>query len=556
MLASGGYDKTLRLWDLDNYKECRPTLLMRTPVYQVAFTKDSKTLISRAFEHQVRLWDVTTWKEHAIAEGPSWGIGSFAYSPDGKTVAAPSFDRILLWEAATGKVLRSLDAAKWSVHRVAFSPNGKVLISGGSDGFVRVWDLETGNQKHSFEAGVGPDIDHLALASDGVTLALWGSDKPGNLELWHLGTGKKLHTLEVTSSQPQVRQTLQALCFAPDGKTLYAGSGTHLVVLRWDVATGKALSSFGPMDGGINGVAVARDGRCVAAVTMDDSLYLWETATGQPRLVVKGKARANAVAFSRDGRFVAVSNSTSWLLSGQKSKLQGFATREEVRLMDLADGEVFHRFRGHAGAIGELCFAPDGRTLASAGQDTTILLWDVTARRPPLPKNAPQLKPEDLAALWERLGGEAKAAHPAMNQLTSHATGATALLGEHLQPIAEADKEQMATLLKRLASEKFGEREQAMRDLKQLGDSAEPGLRQALVDSPPLEMQRRLQLLLDGLLQDRPRTVRAVEILERIGDKNARTLLARLAGGAAGAWLTGEARGSLRRLEQGDQRNP
>jgi WD40 repeat protein len=78
--------------------------------------------------------------------------------------------------------------------------------------------------------------------------------------------------------------------------------------------------------------------------------------------------------------------------------------------VDLADGEVFHRFRGHAGAIGELCFAPDGRTLASAGQDTTILLWDVTGRRPALSKNAPQLKPEDLAALWERLSGEAKAA--------------------------------------------------------------------------------------------------------------------------------------------------
>jgi RNA polymerase sigma factor (sigma-70 family) len=554
-LASGGYDHTLRLWDLGTYKESQPPHTLRTPVYQVAFTKDGKTLVLRAFEHQVRLWDVATWKER-VTDGPAWGLGTFAYSPDGKLLAAPSFNRIWIWEAATGKLLRTLEAAQWAVHGVAWTPDGKVLVSGSSDGVVQIWNVQTGKAERSWKAGAGKSIDKLALAADGVTLALWGNDNPRNLELWHLITGKKLHTLEVTSSQPQARPTLHALCFAPDGKTVYVGSGTHLVVLRWDVATGKALPSLGPLDGGVNDVAVAPDGRSVAAVSMDDSLFVWETVTGQARLVVKGSARAGSVAISPDGRWLALANRTSYLLTGDKEVLQGFTTREEVRLVDAADGKEVHRFRGHAGPVGRLAFAPDGRTLASASDDTTILLWDLTTRHPAAPPAPAKLSHAQLATLWTDLRGDAKTAYTAMLRFMVAPAAAASFLAEQVQPVAEADKEQMATLLARLAGNKFADREEATRQLKQLGNAAEPALRQALRDNPPLEIQRRLELLLDGLQAERPRLTRALEILERLGDMEARGLLQRLARGAAGSWLTDDARGSLQRLERRDKQEP
>jgi hypothetical protein len=112
------------------------------------------------------------------------------------------------------------------------------------------------------------------------------------------------------------------------------------------------------------------------------------------------------------------------------------------------------------------------------------------------------------------------------------------------------DAERFAGLLKKLESDQFREREEATRELKKLGDSAEPALREALKRNFPLETRRRLQALLDGLdTGERLRTLRAIEVLERIGDKPARDLLRRLSKGAAGAWLTEEARTTLRRLK-------
>jgi len=84
-----------------------------------------------------------------------------------------------------------------------------------------------------------------------------------------------------------------------------------------------------------------------------------------------------------------------------------------------------------------------------------------------------------------------------------------------------------------------------------MGDAIEPALRKAIQDKPTLETRRRLQALLDDLEgRERLGSLRAIEVLERIGDKPARDLLRRWSHGAAGTWLTEEARMSIRRLQQ------
>jgi RNA polymerase sigma factor (sigma-70 family) len=553
-LASGGYDKTIRLWDLASRKELHPAVQLRTPVYRLTFSRDGKTLISRGAENHLRLWDVTAWREGLFADGPGWTIASVAYSPDGKLAASASSSRIWLWATATGKAVRTIEAQAATVSAVTFSPDGKSLISGSYDGMVRILDVATGKEQRRISNGKGW-VEQVALSPDGKTIAAWNGETSQVINLLNAVTGEKVRTLEVVPEEPGVRATLHSLCFSPDGKTLHAASGTHLSILRWDTASGSALASIGKHDGGLNGLAVAPDGRSIAVVTMDGTLYLWEIVTGQTRLVGKDAGYATTVAFSPDGRLLAVANTGNHrLVRGNEVILSGIENRETVRLVRVADGKVVHRFTGHLGGIGCVRFSPDGRTLASGGHDSTVLVWDVTDRAVPRGKETPRLTPDKLAELWKGLRGTAAESHGCLSTLISAPGQAVPFLGEKRKPIVAVDAERFARLLKKLESDQFTEREQATQELKKLGDSIEPAVHKALEGKPLLETRRRLQALLDELDGgERLRSLRAMEVLERIGDKPARDLLRRLSEGAAGAWLTKEAQISLRRLEQRDK---
>ncbi len=550
LLASGGYDRTIRLWDVNSRKKLHETHRLSNPFYGLTFSRDSKTLISRGPENHVRLWDVATWRERVPDDGPEWGITAVAYSPDGKLAASASNNRIWLWETATGKVLRTFESQPGTVSAVMFSADGKSLVSGSYDGTLRLWDPRAGKEQRRISNGKGW-VEQVALSPDGKTLAAWGHQASHEIRLWDAGTGEKRGTLEVSSEQPGVLASLHSLCFSSDGKTLYASSGTHLSILRWDMATGKALPAIGKHDGGLSGLAVCSDGRSVAAGTLDGSLYLWETATRQRRFISKEAGHVNSIAFSPDGRLLAVANTgNNYHWRGNEVIPVGVETREQVRLVRVADGKVIRRFTGHIGGIHCLGFSTDGRTLASGGSDTTVLLWDVTDRTVPRAKESPPLKPEKLVELWKGLRGTAEKSFGCMNALISAPKQTVPFLGEKLKPIAAVDAERFAQLLKKLDSDQFREREEATRELKKLGDAVEPAIRKAIEEKPSLETRRRLQLLLDELSGDeRLRTLRAIEVLERIGDKKSRDLLQRLSQGAAGAWLTEEARASLLRLK-------
>ncbi len=553
-LASGGYDHTLRLWDLGSRKprgEARRTV---TPVYQLGFSRDGKTLFSRGFENHVRLWDAASGRERPPADGPHSAIASVAYSPDGRLVTAASWNVVWVWEAATGKVVRKFEDHPGNVSAAAFAPDGKSVLASGLDGTVYFWDLASGKESRRVP-GLKGRVQLTALSPDGTTLAGWGHDNVLVIGLWDVRTGKEIRTLDVTPETPGVRGFLHALRFSADGKTLHAASGNHLALLRWDVATGAGPLLLGKHDGGVNDVALSPDGRSLASVSMGSTLYLWEAATGQARLAVKDAGYATSVVFSPDGRFLALANNGTHSLHGGGGVRREIEQREEVRLVSTADGKVIHRFAGHFGGVGCLSFAPGGKTLASGGRDTTVLLWDVAGQV--TPAAAASLKDKDLQTAWSALRGDVGEAYHAVVTLSSAPAQTVRFLGGQVKPVkplASADAERISTLVKALDGEQFAEREDATRALKKLGDGAEPALRKVLEGTLSPEIRRRVKEVLDAMSgaagsPERTRTLRAVEVLERVGNRDARDLLRRLADGAPGAWLTEEAKTTLRRLE-------
>lgn len=140
LIASGGSNKTLKLWDVQNKKRVMTFPGHNDAVWSVAFAPDGTMLASSSSDRTVRLWDVQGGKELATLLGHSGAVRSVAFAPDGQTLASGSDDwTVKLWDVPSKKELTTLHGHAGEVTSVAFAPDGQTLASGSRDKTVRLW---------------------------------------------------------------------------------------------------------------------------------------------------------------------------------------------------------------------------------------------------------------------------------------------------------------------------------------------------------------------------------------------------------------------------------
>jgi WD40 repeat protein/serine/threonine protein kinase len=408
-LASGGDDRTVRIWDAATGRELLKLDDHVAPVRDVAYSPDGRHLAAACgdfFQHgdkgEVKVWDAETGEAVRTLRGHTGAVWCVAYSPDGRRLVSGGEDAtVRVWDAANGLealALRGHEEAVWCVafsrdglqvhsasgdHKVrvwdatplgdaagavlmghtarvtgvAYSPDGRFLASSGMDHTVRLWDAATGEEVRTLPRQIGP-VHGLAFSADGRRLATgcWPPDRGngiGSVKLWDARKGEELQSL------PVGRRGVLGLAFSPDDR--YLAEVGHDGVNVWDLTTTKATW----LPGGFLLLSVAFSPRGqLAAADTNGNLTVWEewARNRKAREFPAHAGRAFSVAFSPDG-----------------SRLASAGVDGVVHVLDTATWRELPAPARHKGGVFALAISPDGGRLATGGSDGTVCVYEMAS---------------------------------------------------------------------------------------------------------------------------------------------------------------------------------
>lgn len=263
IIASGGADKTINIWDLVSGNSIYTLSDHTNWVRGVAFSPDGKTLVSCSADKTLKIWNVSTGKLIQTLTGHANGVSAVSITPDGKTIISGSDDgTVKLWELHTGNLLYSLAGHSGYVLSVTMSPDGKTL-AGGCGEVIRLWDLI--NDKWIGDlAGHSGWVRSIAFSKDGQTIASGSEDN--TVKLWQ--DGKLIRTLSEHTSR------VAAVAIHPDGKIVISASGDKTLKI-WQLATGKLLQTLHGHSDAIWSATLSQNGKVIASGSADKLIKIW-----------------------------------------------------------------------------------------------------------------------------------------------------------------------------------------------------------------------------------------------------------------------------------------
>jgi RNA polymerase sigma factor (sigma-70 family) len=594
---------TVHIWDVAAARISHTIRSDQKSLSNVAFSPDGKVLVTVAWQN-VRCWDVATGRELSRTQGVNSFAKQIAFTPDGKKLISVENHRpgLHVWDAATG-MLQSEPVGHLSVPAcLAFSPDGRRVVTGGTDGKVIVWDVNTGASHTGLQQRSWAQASRF---SDGG-LSLYAVGIDDKIRIVDALNGQERHVLEIVDPErPDTRQSGIILDLLDDQRTLVAFSkyeslkpdgqeARETLITGWDALTQQLL--FRRRREAIDlGTAVSPDGKILAVgqfardpmgaaedergVEGGGPILLEDLRTGEQLFSLPPhEGQEEPDGFSSDGRILVTTKHQTetttfrlWetttgnlirtiptVMNGRFSfSLDGRLlamnpSLQEISLWDLQLGKEVRRIRGFDADVAGLDFSPDGRRLISTLSDSTLLVWDVGSQNRPASRK--ELNAVQIAAAWKDLAGaDAASAFRVRKLLAGSPANVVSFLKAKLEPAVPPNAARVKKLIADLGSDRLADREHAQKELSALGEVAGQALQDALGRKPPLELRRRIEMLQSearGPVRpgEKLRALRALAVLEDIANPEARSILESISQGEPRARLTREAKGSLTRI--------
>jgi len=286
-------------------------------------------------------------------------IYNAAYSPDGRLFAVAGSLGIWLYDSKTLQEVGLLGGH--SATSISFSPDSKLLVSGGQDKTVCLWDVVR-KEKIAILQKYRDDVPSVAFSPDGKLLA---SRSAKTTYLWDVAQRKVIATLKGFSGT--VSFSTDSKLLASTGWSASENSGNRVPIVRlWDLSQKKEIAVLKHTGGGnVINIAFSSNGKWLASAS-GKTIRLWDIAQKKEIAVLKPneECRVNSISFASDGKLLAASEGNV------------------VRIWDVAKGENVAVIRAGIYHVSFISFSPDGKELAlGCPMHLKILFWDVAQNR-------------------------------------------------------------------------------------------------------------------------------------------------------------------------------
>ena len=433
-MVTGSQDHGARVWNLVTGEPLCEPMPHSGPVVHVAFAARAERVLTVASDpgrpsRRVYAWNLRRSVAPLRFQPPgARDLNMVRLSPDGKLVVVPAFTpkrAVWIYDAATQRLVFGPEEIRGDVYGIEFTPDMKRLVVATANGWLYGWSV--GDWRPLWEPVQTPGaIQPTAMSPDGTIFATGGPD--GFVRLWETQTGRLLREMKHGA-------LVKGLRFSPNGDRIIAGSGDGIGII-WDAQTGARRATLTGHNAEILSVEFSPDGRRAVTASYDSTVRLWDVATGHqiaPPLQQQGEA--SHASFSPDGRRVATAarDGTARIWDAQTGQpLVDWMRHEETvqtvefhpdgrrlvtrdhagfRLWDVETGEpiTLHYADRVSGGVGvdspsvRETFSRDGKRIFLGCSTDAATLWDI----PNPPPGAPAWFPDFLEAVAGQRVGKA-----------------------------------------------------------------------------------------------------------------------------------------------------